>query len=1834
MKKIGIRNMKSRLLAVIMCLMMTVSVVMSYGIAFADEDDADTGAGVVNAATEEENSDAGDVTSDAALDIGNLTSETDSETGDVTLETDSLAGLESEGDLPAEPVAEPEPIVDNSDGAAQTEEGTISALSGEITALAYDSSQWFDAGTEYVYTGSNGNAANNPEAVMTGTELETALDYIGAYEENKPYVIYIGATTIQLTQRYTITDKNIELRKSGSDVTIYPIAASATKNAARHFYITGTKSKFVLESGISLHGGYTEAKISTVDDDPWRGGILSDASVFYFDGEIQYCAASMGGAISVASAASTASATYVLELGGNTKLHHNMAYYNATNNGIGGAICEDNWNYREIQVAVGGNAIIEENYSQYYGGGIAIGYVQAVRNTQKVTVKDNAKIQKNHAASGGGIFAHYGIITVQDNALITENAADRAVPRGSASVYAGSGGGVYISGWTGTGSVNINGNAKITNNMAIRGGGGIAAGYTIDTSNRITLNLNGGEISGNRALGTWRELVSGYTTFDEASIGSGGGILTANRTKIIIPASSTVTFSDNWAPYLTLVERSKLTAGGAITGVNDNYISHIEAPYTDTGNSLTTSNATYNHLYNNYDIGIREAEFAVGANGKSYSKINIVNSPGGSLTQTPEQIGQYSSILGDGTTAAPVGTALQFTAEADAGYKFDGWTTVPNIYTPSYPTFAADSTFESEPALLEDEWTSALTGTVFTSSVLKLAMPPAEVTIKPQFTHLADLTGLADLNFSANNSGVDTQDYVRPLAQNIVIANASGNLDATSVDLSLVGGESGNFTLTPPGAPTPIAGGASATWSLQPNASLTSGLHTVTLRLTYNDGNESKTKEATVRFIVADNIDPVLDVTAAPTFADVVGTGYSPAGSLLTVQSNGTVAATGVDINFTGPNSTDFNCTPSGIISSIPLGSSQSWTITPAAGLGVGTHTATIEITYDPGSKKETVDISFTVKAPALLTAALSPVGSFAQQYEGYVSNPLKAIVFTNTGGTSGNITTIDYTTAGSSALSAFSIQPGVATVPASGSTNDWTIVPKTGLAASVYTETFTVNYSDGTGTPRTTTFTASFTVKAWTAPTGTIKLGTNWFTSFLNTITFGHFFKTTRSVTIEASSVDGENVEIRYLLADTAFVNETAAKNAAGWTNYASPLNINPNNKKIIYAKLTGESSGLITIINSEGIVVYTDSTQDTANISYLKDTLTDVPATVNLNGNTIQKIMNGSNTLLAGTAYSVSSNIITFSAASYLEALSAGNHTLTVYYNPLGEDYANASGTGNEAPATTTINLTVSVPVQITGFVNPTSVIAGREGDLADDTANENNTKYGNVSKAEATLLTLYPTVTANYAGGMVSIPVTAWTWVNTGTPYNSLLSGEYTFEATLGTIPTGYANAGAYKARVTVIINDVLHGITLGQSGVYPIGTAQYGYTPADYTHAVSITNIGVNPTGELKATLTGANPGSFTLSSDIISSIAIGGSSTALTVTPKEGLTPGTYTAKLTISHNNDGNTDLISKEYDVSFTVTDSQITGFEAIADIQAGIVTQTAYADAAAVIAMLNADYSSVTAMHAKGTVPVPTTNWIDTDGYNPNVAGSYTFTAVIGTLPAHYLNDGGYTATIEIVVAGPVFKEFKDATTGIIVSGIFTKVPITLVVNPLSTNEADYILLKHPDKDAILAQEIHFEPDYQLAAGEKLSISFPTPSGVANESEVLLVRHKLPSGSIEEFSPAVSGGFAKVTVGSLSPFIVHKDVKAVVDDENNNDNNNNNDNDDSDNGDSDDEDDNSSVSDNDNDSEAGDSIKPPKTGGDFPLEAMLTIALSSLTLLLFLLFVLRRKTKEQKAA
>ena len=91
------------------------------------------------------------------------------------------------------------------------------------------------------------------------------------------------------------------------------------------------------------------------------------------------------------------------------------------------------------------------------------------------------------------------------------------------------------------------------------------------------------------------------------------------------------------------------------------------------------------------------------------------------------------------------------------------------------------------------------------------------------------------------------------------------------------------------------------------------------------------------------------------------------------------------------------------------------------------------------------------------------------------------------------------------------------------------------------------------------------------TALEGEIKVSTNGWKQFLNTITFGLFFKDTQTVTITAT----EGSTIEYFTSADALNEETVKAKADGWQSYGA-FSIAPDSQVIVYAKITKGTDSL----------------------------------------------------------------------------------------------------------------------------------------------------------------------------------------------------------------------------------------------------------------------------------------------------------------------------------------------------------------------------------------------------------------------------------------------------------------------------------------------------------------------------------------------------------------------------------------------------------------------------------------------------------------------------------
>lgn len=213
------------------------------------------------------------------------------------------------------------------------------------------------------------------------------------------------------------------------------------------------------------------------------------------------------------------------------------------------------------------------------------------------------------------------------------------------------------------------------------------------------------------------------------------------------------------------------------------------------------------------------------------------------------------------------------------------------------------------------------------------------------------------------------------------------------------------------------------------------------------------------------------------------------------------------------------------------------------------------------------------------------------------------------------------------------------------------------------------------------------------TAPTGEIQIKENRFKSFLDTITFDHFFKNSVDITVTAEDTTSGVYSIEYIKAtETMTRDEVRALGHDAWTTVVKnkengSFSVPTNEKCIVYIRIT-DNVGNRTYLSSDGIVIYTDVV-DTANVAFAKTSIEDVDAGISLNGNTVAAIVNGTGSTLDASAYEVANDRLLLKA-TYLDTLEVGTYTLTVSYNPLGETYTSGVSVG-DAPQTTEITLTV---------------------------------------------------------------------------------------------------------------------------------------------------------------------------------------------------------------------------------------------------------------------------------------------------------------------------------------------------------------------------------------------------------------------------------------------------------------------------------------------------------------------------------------------------------------
>ena len=111
------------------------------------------------------------------------------------------------------------------------------------------------------------------------------------------------------------------------------------------------------------------------------------------------------------------------------------------------------------------------------------------------------------------------------------------------------------------------------------------------------------------------------------------------------------------------------------------------------------------------------------------------------------------------------------------------------------------------------------------------------------------------------------------------------------------------------------------------------------------------------------------------------------------------------------------------------------------------------------------------------------------------------------------------------------------------------------------------------------------------TAPTATLAVEENQWTSFLNTITFGYFFKENQSITITSSDASGSGVAstgyyVMELSDNTADFDASPAEAALYTYTSGTSFNIQPDKNVIIFVRLE-DQAGNVSYLNTQGLVL-----------------------------------------------------------------------------------------------------------------------------------------------------------------------------------------------------------------------------------------------------------------------------------------------------------------------------------------------------------------------------------------------------------------------------------------------------------------------------------------------------------------------------------------------------------------------------------------------------------------------------------------------------------------------
>ena len=358
-------------------------------------------------------------------------------------------------------------------------------------------------------------------------------------------------------------------------------------------------------------------------------------------------------------------------------------------------------------------------------------------------------------------------------------------------------------------------------------------------------------------------------------------------------------------------------------------------------------------------------------------------------------------------------------------------------------------------------------------------------------------------------------------------------------------------------------------------------------------------------------------------------------------------------------------------------------------------------------------------------------------------------------------------------------------------------------------------NYKSVTGS-------VTVTVNDTIAPTAKYQIGVDGWKQFVNTISFGLFCKDYKTVEITYSDVEAEDGSSsgvktkQYYIADKELTSDEIA--ALQWNNYSDTISLNAEGVYFIYVRVE-DNAGNSVVLNSEGIVIYAESTLSPESLDYTYKENRNLEVQIEMNGNTFGKLTDGAGNTIAAENYTIDEAGKLTLKAAYLDTLNVGEYTYKVYMNPQGQ-------------ATNEVTLKYSFAVNVKA--QELTVTGVTATDRVYDTTNVINITAVELNGIKGTeevsvdTTSLTGTLSSANAGNYTSVTLSEMTLTGAD-------AGNYTLVQPAATVSTNVTISKA-DAEITVDAGKDSYSMTFGDAA-FPLSGISDTNTEANVQYAVT-------------------------------------------------------------------------------------------------------------------------------------------------------------------------------------------------------------------------------------------------------------------------------------------------------------------------------------------------------------------------------------------------------------